>query len=185
LSHFKLNKQEILYHQIIQVSKPSSFQIIKMDMPTYFVFDSPAYILFYDWAPRRTKELVWSSFLIFAIALLHEALRRIRQLVKGYDLRTLKLLSEQNTRISCCVNLDCIKKGNGQTHSQNALFTKFKLRLLFRKYHLLQILLLGMQTTVAYFLMLAIMTYNVWIFIAMIAGTVLGYLLFSFAIPPS
>ena len=159
-----------------------------MEMPMYFVDELPSYVLFRDWAPRRTRELVWTSFVILGIAVSLEGIRRLREVVKIYDLRDLKLLEGKQ---SCCVNLDC---GNGAEeaapnnsysstiHSKSpnsAAHNWSKWRLLFRRFHLVQTLLLGVQTTLGYFLMLAAMTYNVWIFVAMVGGTVVGHFFFA------
>lgn len=45
--------------------------------------------------------------------------------------------------------------------------------------HLLQTVLQVVQTSASYFLMLVVMTYNLWLFLAVIIGDGLGYLLFQ------
>ena len=45
--------------------------------------------------------------------------------------------------------------------------------------HVIQTLLHMLQVTVSYFLMLIVMTYNVWLFIAVILGAGAGYFLFA------
>ncbi|OQV12061.1 hypothetical protein BV898_13622 [Hypsibius exemplaris] len=153
-----------------------------MEMPMYFGTEFPSYLLFFDWAPRRDSELVWSSFIIFGIAVILEGIRRAREIIRVYDLRDLKLMDSQK---SCCVNLDCGNEGgsggggNGLRSIQPGGTIRPKLRLLFRRFHLLQTFLLGVQTVLGYFLMLAAMTYNVWIFVAMVVGTVAGHFFFS------
>ena len=45
--------------------------------------------------------------------------------------------------------------------------------------HIVQTLLHMVQITISYFLMLIVMTYNVWLFIAVILGAGAGYFLFA------
>ena len=45
--------------------------------------------------------------------------------------------------------------------------------------HIIQTLLHMLQVTISYFLMLIVMTYNVWLFIAVVLGAGTGYFLFA------
>ncbi|KAG7190511.1 hypothetical protein KM043_006612 [Ampulex compressa] len=56
---------------------------------------------------------------------------------------------------------------------------KSRVALLFSEVHLLQVVLHVIQMIIGYFLMLIFMTYNVWLCVAMVLGTALGYFLFS------
>ncbi|KAK2584086.1 hypothetical protein KPH14_006529 [Odynerus spinipes] len=54
-----------------------------------------------------------------------------------------------------------------------------KIQMLFSTVHFLQAVLHVVQMIIGYFLMLIFMTYNVWLCIAMVIGTGLGYWLFA------
>ena len=49
----------------------------------------------------------------------------------------------------------------------------------FLRVHIIQTVLHMLQVTISYFLMLIVMTYNVWLFIAVILGAGTGYFLFA------
>lgn len=56
---------------------------------------------------------------------------------------------------------------------------KTRTQMLFSFVHILQVILHVIQMIIGYFLMLIFMTYNVWLCIAMVIGTGLGYWLFA------
>lgn len=49
--------------------------------------------------------------------------------------------------------------------------------------HIVQTCLQGVQVTLGYFLMFIFMTYNVYLCVAVVIGTVLGYFIFSWNNP--
>ena len=136
----------------------------------YFNFDMPAFILIRDWAPRRTRELVWSVFGVFIISLGHEGVKRLREMVKKWDKQELEKDEAANRTVDRC---PC----NDVPVAEDWL-SKISL-MLFRKLHLISTILMGIQTTLGYLLMLASMTYNVWIFISIVLGTLIGYFMFN------
>ncbi|GAV05856.1 hypothetical protein RvY_15922 [Ramazzottius varieornatus] len=142
-----------------------------MDMPMYFNFNMPAFILFRDWAPRRPGELMWSVFGVFIIAIGHEGVKRLRDMVKKWDKRQLDKEAASRTSNGCPCN---------DVPAPEVWLLKTTL-MLFRKFHLITTLLVGIQTTLGYFLMLASMTYNVWVFLAIVLGTLFGYFIFNYA----
>ncbi|XP_046817475.1 high affinity copper uptake protein 1-like isoform X2 [Vespa crabro] len=61
----------------------------------------------------------------------------------------------------------------------NKNIKKTRIQMIFSMVHLVQVILHVCQMIIGYFLMLIFMTFNVWLCIAVVIGTALGYWLFS------
>ncbi|XP_055329369.1 high affinity copper uptake protein 1-like [Paramacrobiotus metropolitanus] len=145
-------------HSVDYVNQSTSVSMQpSMSMPMYFNFQIPGYILFYLWAPRRDTELIWSVFVVLGMALVLESSKKFRELISRWDGQRVADLLKAHPQLSAGIWL----------------------RLVFRRYHLLETLLHGEEMVLSYFLMLIAMTFNVWLFVAMTAGTVLGYFIMT------
>lgn len=102
------------------------------------------------------------AILIFLVAVAYEGLKYLREKMY-YDAHKLEVLAQD-------------KDGS----QQNLRAAQKPLRQqIFNKQHILQTLLHLIQVAVSYLLMLIVMTYNVWLFIAVVLGASTGYFLFG------
>ncbi len=157
-----------------------------MDMPTYFVVDNPAFILFEKWAPRRTNELIWSSVVVFFIAVFHEALRKIQDIVRRRETKILAV---------CIIDKsDKLGEQNGEarrapcSHPEFSLWdlnAKSRIKVFFRWHHIALTFLHGSQMVLSYFMMLIAMTYNIYLFVAMVVGIIVAHFLWSWKTDPA
>jgi len=137
-------------------------------------------ILFDGWSPRTWPAMLGSCICVLVMALAYEGLKALR----------LWLLerSVNNRRAQSAV---------GSTDSATSLaednlpitvappswrFNWSRNRLLIAA-HCLQAFLHLLQVTLGYMLMLIAMTYNVYLFISVVLGAALGYLIFNFRRP--
>ncbi|XP_055345725.1 high affinity copper uptake protein 1-like [Paramacrobiotus metropolitanus] len=131
-------------------------------MPMYFTLDYPAHILFKPWSPQTTGEMVGACVAIFIIAFCFEALKLFRRVLFIWDAR------RQRDDFS-----------SPAAPAGEVVVVTPRWRGMFRPMHVLQTVLTGVQFVLGYFLMLAAMTFSVWLFVAMIAGTMVGYFAFQ------
>eukprot|EP00331_Platyophrya_macrostoma_P035209 CAMPEP_0176461782 /NCGR_PEP_ID=MMETSP0127-20121128/34864_1 /TAXON_ID=938130 /ORGANISM="Platyophrya macrostoma, Strain WH" /LENGTH=138 /DNA_ID=CAMNT_0017853549 /DNA_START=49 /DNA_END=462 /DNA_ORIENTATION=- len=123
-----------------------------MPMPTWIYTSSDVYFLFEDWETKTVGPLILGCFISFLMALLHPFLT------------SLKSSLVQNHSISVCDSDD-----------ESLIESKVKPSL---KPKMMITLITGVQYTLASIIMLLMMTYNLWVFLAIVFGYSLGYFLF-------
>lgn len=140
-------------------------------MQMFFNYDYPSNILFKPWSPKTDGELFGACAAIFFIAALFEGLKFFRQLAYTWESRwTIK------AGIS---TVDATSSLAGQSATTTAITPSNSYRTMCRPMHLLQTLLVGMQFVLGYFMMLTAMTFNVYLFVAIILGSMFGYFIFQ------
>ena len=135
-----------------------------MDM--YFVFGNHVTILFKQWTTRTTGELVASCFALFVMGVLYEGLKVIRQILAH---RAEKTYADMYMNAS---------EGRGLT-SESVVTIIPPRRRMKSLSHIVQTLLHMVQVLLGYLLMLAFMTYNVWVGVAVVVGSGVGFFLFG------
>lgn len=102
------------------------------------------------------------AILIFLAAIAYEGLKYLREKM-FYDAHKLEQLQQDK---------------EGSTQNLRAAQKPLRQQIL-NKTHILQTLLHMLQVAVSYLLMLIVMTYNVWLFLAVVLGASTGYFLFG------
>ncbi|CAB3382481.1 Hypothetical predicted protein [Cloeon dipterum] len=106
-------------------------------------------VLFDTWKVRSVETLIGSMFGIIGMAILYEGLKAFREHLFWKDGQKKK------------------------TENMPAM------KLMFGKAHLIQTGLHVVQVILSYFLMLIVMYYNVWLFIAVVLGATIGHYIFG------
>lgn len=114
-----------------------------------FHFTDCEKILFNGWNTNELWKFVLSVIGIFLIAILYEGFRLFREILR----------------------LNQIKKEANSSNPEEKTFKEAA----FTKQHGIQTLLHFIQLTVGYCLMLVAMTFNGWLFLAIVLGSGLGY----------
>ncbi|XP_055587631.1 high affinity copper uptake protein 1 [Uranotaenia lowii] len=111
-------------------------------------------ILFPSWATTTVGKFVAAWFVFFAMALLYEGLKFYREIIS------------QRQRKASGAKLE-VSAAPGMWH-----FMKSPL-------HIIQSLLHLIQVSVSYILMLIVMTFNLWLCLAVVSGAAVGYYIFG------
>lgn len=121
-------------------------------------------ILFKEWAVSSVGGIIGSVIGIFLLAIIYEGLKFFRE-----HLFKLHLSSIQFSTVA-------VTEQNGGTITEVHDITKHKM---LSWSHSIQTVLHVIQMIISYFLMLIFMTYNVWLCLAVILGSGVGYFLFG------
>lgn len=135
-----------------------------MMMQMYFTLGESVTILFKQWKTNNLGELLASCFALFVLSVLYEGLKVGRQV----------LLSRAEE-----VSADVYANEGSGLATDNVVIVRPVKRQLCSLAHLIQTILHMIQVFLGYLLMLAFMTYNAWICIAVVLGSGLGYFLFG------
>ncbi|XP_055525214.1 high affinity copper uptake protein 1 [Wyeomyia smithii] len=108
-------------------------------------------ILFPKWATTETGQFVGACFGFFLLALLYEALKFSREMLRRKELNA-----------------------GGTPYA-----TKTLRQHLTSKFHILQSVLHLIQVSVSYILMLIVMTFNLWLGLAVVSGAAIGFFFFG------
>ncbi|XP_066926012.1 high affinity copper uptake protein 1-like [Clytia hemisphaerica] len=149
-----------------------------MMMQMYFVLGKEVTILFKQWKTNTAAELFGSCFVLFVLGVLYEGLKVYRQRMllqpnKHHLNEKLTESSESNGSHTNQVLITNPARKQSGSSIKTCRLNRFSGR------HLLQTFLHMLQVFIGYLLMLAFMTYNVWVCIAVILGAGFGYFLFG------
>jgi len=151
-----------------------------MTMQMSFYASASATILFEPWAVSTWQGMLGSCVAVFVMAVLYEGLKTLR-------LWLVEVALARATASESVVSLD-----SATTSDQDNLpitvapprcgchWTRRRIQTAF---HILQAFLHLIQVTLGYLLMLVAMTFNVYLFISIVIGAAIGYLLFSYRRP--
>lgn len=133
-------------------------------MQMYFHFGVESIILFKEWSTSTTEGLIASVIGIFIMAMLYEGIKFFREyLFKKYftslEYSSVSVLGDDGKPVT-------------EVH-------KVARNRMLSWPHILQTCLHIIQMVLSYFLMLIFMTYNVWLCLAVVAGSGMGYFLFG------
>nr|CAB3266224.1 high affinity copper uptake protein 1-like [Phallusia mammillata] len=132
---------------------------------TYFSFELPFHVMFFEWFVDSERELVWSCARVFIMAAFYEGMKVLRTHL------------HHHAHLSMRAKTPCAKQleAEGQTYSK----TKIRLGRVFNRWHILQTMLQIMQTTLGIWLVMIYMTFNSWLAIFVSLGSAFGYFLFG------
>lgn len=139
-------------------------------MSMTFETSSSVTLLFDFWNVHGAAGMVLSVLVVFLLTLFYELLKVWRIWLSRRFKKTTAPLSdgtsvlESSPSESSLTPIASVTQPTTGTSSRNSL-----------QLHLVQTALHVLQVALGYMLMLCVMSYNTWIFIAVIAGSVLGY----------
>lgn len=139
-------------------------------------------IVFSGWTTTNEGTFVVTCLALFAIAFIFESVKFIRDvLIKRKYLNKLK--SKLKKKSSDMYNINDEKSGSdevlkavSETETEKEPYYKK----IFNGLHYVQTVLYFIQVTLAYFLMLAFMTYNFWICLSILLGLATGFFFFGY-----
>eukprot|EP00731_Ephydatia_muelleri_P011577 Em0006g471a len=122
-------------------------------------------LLFSSWSISTAQGLVGGIFAVLFLSIFYEGLKSFREYLMHRAVKSL--------RAPCCTDSKPIPK---ERNWRSIFIGKSKLPLFI---HVIQSILQVIQIGVAYLMMLAIMTFNGWIFLSIVFGAGVGYLVFG------
>ncbi|GIY14717.1 high affinity copper uptake protein 1 [Caerostris extrusa] len=134
------------------------------NMPMYFHFGLETTILFKEWTTSSTESLIGSVIGIIILAMLYEGLKFFREfLFKKYftslEYSSVSVLGDDGKPVT-------------EVH-------KVARNRMLSWPHIIQTFLHIVQMVLSYFLMLIFMTFNIWLCLAIVFGSGVGYFLFG------
>jgi len=153
-----------------------------MMMKMYFHSGFEEMILFEKWMTHSVSAFVGSWFAIFLVAILYEGLKTLREMLSRRSL--CRECAETHIRQQAL-----IRTAEGHEYERpvdNDLIptvkpegVRFNRARLLSVNHVIQSLLHIVQMTISYLLMLVAMTFNSWLFFAIVLGAGVGHFLFA------
>ncbi|XP_061459672.1 protein SLC31A2 [Rhineura floridana] len=142
-------------------------------MPMYFFFSDKVVLLFDFWKTHTPAGMVLSVVVIMLLAVLYEAIK----------VSKVKMLQHMMPTISPSISQEILGEperasiNTGVRHLSSSLTNWLPWHVAQTLLHVAQTLLHVAQVVLGYLLMLAVMSYNTWIFLGVIAGSAIGYYL--------
>ncbi|CAC5419246.1 SLC31A1 [Mytilus coruscus] len=156
-----------------------------MGMMMYFHTGTCEHVLFKEALVSTAGEMVGACIVIFILALIYEGLKVFREhllrkaLTPNYSSEA-TISKYTHTSTDTMVIDPQSAKSNGHECSGNIYHTKEIARQqIISTSHFIQTILHVVQVFISYCLMLAFMTYNVWLCVAVILGAGTGYFMFG------
>ncbi|XP_068925676.1 protein SLC31A2 isoform X2 [Petaurus breviceps papuanus] len=135
-------------------------------MPMHFIFSSEVELLFDFWRVHSPAGMAVSVLVVLLLALLYESIKVGK--VKLFHWSLLSQSSNHSQPMTEYTDQESTSSGSAQANSDRTrLFLS----------HLGQSLIHVVQVVIGYFVMLAVMSYNTWIFLGVILGSAIGYYL--------
>ncbi|KAL5483948.1 hypothetical protein EMCRGX_G020369 [Ephydatia muelleri] len=137
----------------------------KMDMTFYF--SSKFNLLFQSWNISSAGQLAGVLVGIFVVVLFYEGLKMSREVLLAVTLKRKGVMSAPTSTTPLLTIQQAYKRPSPSSNSG----PRFAIVLI----HLLQFGLRIVEVGLAYLLMLAVMTFNGWLFLTVVLGTAVGY----------
>lgn len=149
-------------------------------------FGEREFILFDFWKTGSALGLAASVLIIFLLCILYEAIKALRIFLARAHNSNLAYERQQRRATSPCVQVRSPSENLDNISSDSVTFAPL-LRIssfsaaaqVLTMYRVTQALLYAVQATLAYLLMLVVMTFNIWLLFAVIIGEAVGYFLFA------
>ena len=150
---------------------------MSMVMQMFFTTKTDVYVLFEEWYVQSVGEMVAAVIGVFIFAMLNEGLKVLREyvnyFVKSLNLNIIKPKStiegEDRNKYEPLLSENLPPINNSKANRQvNELIGHFVLTLL-----------QTIQYIIGYLLMLIAMTFNLWLFLAVVLGMGTGYFVFA------
>ncbi|XP_018588409.1 protein SLC31A2 [Scleropages formosus] len=137
-------------------------------MPMHFVDSSSVTLLFDFWDVHGPAGMVLSVFVVLLLTVIYELLKVGKVWLSERQLPTQPIAESLGSNTTLASNPS--EMSLATTEPQRTLVNKWLL-------HCLQTAVHVVQVALGYMLMLCVMSYNVWIFLGVILGSVIGYFL--------
>ncbi|XP_072488587.1 protein SLC31A2 [Notamacropus eugenii] len=135
-------------------------------MPMHFIFSSEVELLFDFWRVHSPAGMAVSVLVVLLLAVLYESIKVGKVKLFHWSLRSQP--PDHSQSLTECTDQESISSESAQTNSDRTrLFLS----------HLGLSLIHVVQVVIGYFVMLAVMSYNTWIFLGVILGSAIGYYL--------
>ncbi|XP_006890825.1 PREDICTED: probable low affinity copper uptake protein 2 [Elephantulus edwardii] len=143
---------------------PSNAQSLFFQM--HFIFSDKVVLLFDFWSVHSPTGMALSVVVVLLLAVLYEGIKvgkvkLLHQALESLPFPTNQQLTEDT---------DWESTGSGSPTVNRSLLRWFL-------YHFGQSLIHIAQVVIGYFMMLAVMSYNTWIFLGLVLGSAVGYYL--------
>jgi len=175
------------HHSGMQHKNKSNSHAGHVGMPMYFNMSNPFYLFFKDILIASWGTRISGAVVLFFLTVAYEGLKTYREILFYNNIRKSRKRtvndddSNPTPFLSNNINIPC-NGVSGDTEiiqpSSQYNFKAFAHRR-FNKHHILQTFLHLLQTFFSYLLMLAFMTFNVWICLSILLGSMTGYFLFG------
>ncbi|KAK0065708.1 high affinity copper uptake protein 1 [Biomphalaria pfeifferi] len=158
-----------LYRSVVSF-KQNVYEIVMM--MSYYHVGYKEFILFYELRTLSAGAMVGACFIIFAVAILYEGIKFLRDyLQQRFDPdRHVGVINSNYDNPFVGSSSDKLSKRAQRISAKRAILSGS---------HFLQTILHVLQVFISYCLMLIVMTFNIWLIIAVIAGAGVGYFLFG------
>lgn len=142
-----------------------------MGMQMYFHTGTCEYVLFKEALVKNAGEMVGACVIIFILALFYEALKVFREhlLRKALTPTFERTLTVSSSKYAQSQDTMIIDPQSARSNGQHIISTS----------HFVQTGLHILQVFISYLLMLAFMTYNIWLCLAVVLGAGTGYFMFG------
>uniref|UniRef100_A0A8D0GDA0 Copper transport protein n=1 Tax=Sphenodon punctatus TaxID=8508 RepID=A0A8D0GDA0_SPHPU len=134
-------------------------------MPMHFFFSDKVVLLFDFWNVHSPAGMVLSVLVILLMAMLYEAIK----------VGKVKLLQHTMQAIPTSLSSDRLDVSEGASVNSGPGQPEHSTPRRWFLYHVSQSLFHVVQVVIGYLVMLAVMSYNTWIFLGVIAGSTIGY----------
>jgi copper transporter 1 len=159
--YFHLSSNTLLFFEGWSLNSASSKTYVA-DRGRKFVF----YIVLYL---SYVAAIAGATIALLVIAALYEGLKFLRERIMRQTLEDVAERELEGHKTTCCK-----AEGSQKEYIRLPLLS-----------HVLQTILHMIQIFVSYLLMLAVMTYNVWLFLGVLVGSGIGYFAMSWYMPRS
>lgn len=147
-----------------------------MNMQMFFTTKTDVYVLFKEWHVQSVGEMVAAVIGVFIFAILSEGLKLFREYVNSFvktlNLKLIKpkttIQGEDRSKYETLLPQNSAPRASKANNHLNELIG-----------HSVLTLLQTFQYIIGYLLMLIAMTFNLWLFLAVVLGMGTGYFLFA------
>ncbi|XP_003407564.2 protein SLC31A2 [Loxodonta africana] len=135
-------------------------------MAMHFIFSNEVVLLFDFWNVHSPTGMALSVVVVLLLAVLYEGIKVGKVKLLHHDLESLPALIDQE-----------LMEETDQESAGSDLPTVNRTRRRWFLCHFGQSLIHVAQVVIGYFMMLAVMSYNTWIFLGVVLGSAVGYYL--------
>ncbi|XP_006917189.1 probable low affinity copper uptake protein 2 [Pteropus alecto] len=135
-------------------------------MEMHFIFSDKVVLLFDFWSVHSPAGMALSVLVVLLLAVLYESLKFGKAKLLHQALESMPTLTSQQ-----------LIEETDQDSSSSESLPVSSTRLRWFSYHFGQSLIHVAQVVIGYFMMLAVMSYNTWIFLGVVLGSAVGYYL--------
>ncbi|XP_005108617.2 high affinity copper uptake protein 1 [Aplysia californica] len=167
MDHSMMNHQKMNHQMMNHNGQSGMHSMMKM----FFHTGYEDKVLFEEWTADSKTAMIVACVVMFVVAVLYEGLKFVRELLLQRSLQVVKPSPDTytDTMTSSSTENMVVKTRRGSSVVSRVCSCS----------HVVQTILHVIQAFVSYCLMLVFMTYNVWLCVAVLVGSGVGYFLFG------